>query len=56
MYEASFLRILLRRSDSSHCSEIRALKEERDEFWWDREAFAEHVHVLICPLPPGIMF
>ena len=35
--EASTFRVLMRRSDSSRNAELRAMKEECDEFWWDRE-------------------
>ena len=37
LVKASFLRLLLRRSKSSHATELRELKEECDSFWWDTE-------------------
>ena len=44
----------MRRADSSHCKEIRAMKEECEEFWWTREELPYNRMLLKC-LVQGIV-
>ena len=44
LVKTSFLRLFLRRSTSSHATELRELKEECDSFWRGRE----DMFVFVC--------